>query len=271
MTETGIAEPELKIFTARLFAAGCVLPEAEVAGALDSWGAAPPAESRERLADYVSRRERGEPPAYILGGVRFLGAWVSVGTGAFIPRPWTEDVALVAIGRLGRPGIVVDIGTGAGPLAMTLATHSRSSQVFATENNEETLRWAHVNLDPLPNVTVLEGDLFAPLPLRLKGVVDLVVGCLPYVPRESLPNLPVDFLAYEPPAAFDGGGGGLDVVGRALAEGRQWLRPGAAIVLEIGAGQGPQARILAQAAGYAEVSVQLDSAGDDSAVVATSP
>ncbi|MFN2462985.1 MAG: class I SAM-dependent methyltransferase [Candidatus Dormibacteria bacterium] len=252
---------------ARLSAAGCVMPSEEVAAALAEWPAMEAGEKVRRLDDYAARRERGEPPAYILGGVRFLDGWVKVGPGAFVPRPWTEAVARVALDLLPPGGTVVDLGTGAGAIATAIARAATSSQVWATEVDAGALRWARRNLDAHPNSTLLAGDLFQPLPPSLRDGVDVVVGCLPYVPTASLATLPADFLAHEPAIAFDGGEDGLALVRRAIDDGRKWLRGGAWMVLEIGAGQGDPATRFARELGYREVQVRLDGDGDEAMVV----
>jgi release factor glutamine methyltransferase len=232
------------------------------------WGRGSPASIGRLLTDYADRRERGEPPAYILGGVSFMGAWVKVGPGAFVPRPWTEAVARAALELLGAAGNVVDLCAGAGPIAMAIATASAASQVWATEIDPGALRWAHANLDSLSNVTVLEGDLFEPLPSGLRGQFDVVVGCLPYVPTAATAVMPRDFRDYEPLVAFDGGPDGLSVVSRVVDQAAAWLRPGGWIVLEIGAGQGERAVELCRGAGYNKVVVRRDEDGDDAMIVA---
>jgi release factor glutamine methyltransferase len=264
------AERETMVTAAikRLAGVGCVMPAEEVEAALEAWGQAL-TDLPARLDDYVRRRSVGEPPAYILGGVPFLGHWVRVGPGAFIPRPWTEDVTRAAIDLLDEPGNLVDVGTGAGPIALAVARARRGATLWATELEPAALSWAHANLDGLENVTILQGDLFEPLPHALKERVNIVVGCLPYVPGTALDAMPRDFREHEPVGAFDGGPDGLAVVSRALEQATAWLRPGGWAIFEIGAGQGPQAAAAADACGYRLITIREDEDGDDAILLAS--
>lgn len=251
----------------RLASAGCVMPRDEVEAALEAWGAGVP-DVAAKLGEYVERRRFGEPPAYILGGVSFLGDWVRVGPGAFVPRPWTAAVCLAALDHLGERGVLVDVGTGAGAIAMAAARARPGAEVWATELDPDALTWAHRNLDSVDNVTVLAGSLLAPLPADLLGRVDVIVGCLPYVPASAINTMPRDFREHEPPVAFDGGPDGLRLVEGTLVEAPQWLRTGGRVVLEIGAGHGQLARQLARDHGYGRVEIGRDEDGDDAFLVA---
>ncbi|MGI8610093.1 MAG: N5-glutamine methyltransferase family protein [Candidatus Dormibacteria bacterium] len=261
-------EDAVRTTLARLAAAGCVLPGEEVAAALAAWDGSELTEILARLTEYAVRRERGEPPAYILGGTPFLGTWIKVGRGAFVPRPWTQAVARKAIDLLPPGGNAVDIGTGAGAVAAAIALASPASHLWATEIDPAAMTWARINLGALANVTLLQGDLFGPLPPDLEGAVDIVAGCLPYVPTAAVADLPRDFREHEPAVAFDGGSDGLGIVGRALAEATTWLRPGGWVVLEVGARQGARAIELSEAMGYVECVAARDEDGDDAMIIA---
>jgi release factor glutamine methyltransferase len=222
------------------------------------------------FAAMLARRAALEPVAYIVGQKEFFGLDFYVDPRVLVPRPETEllvELALAAASRLpphaSRP-LIADIGTGSGAIAVALAAHLPEATVYATDLSAGALAVAARNVERhglTGRVTLLHGDLLAPLP----GPVDLIVSNPPYtVLAEVEPNV----LAHEPHLALEGGPDGAALYRRLLAMAPEYLRPGGAVLLEIGAWQGELvAGLLRQALPAATVSVHQDLAGRDRVVV----
>jgi release factor glutamine methyltransferase len=198
-------------------------------------------EERAALRASIERRAKGEPLQYVTGEMPFRHLVLRVRPGVFIPRPETEVLVDVALETLG-PGspVVVDLCTGSGAVAVSIAHETPSAVVYATDLDPAAVALARENAERAgvaDRVTVLEGDLFAPLPRDLRGRVALVVANPPYVPSAEVPALPADVLGYEPHLALDGGPDGLDVARRIMAEAREWLAPSCVLSVELDAGR----------------------------------
>lgn len=191
-----------------------------------------------RLHELLARRCRGEPLQYILGEADFGGLALVVGPGVFIPRPETELLVERALAHAPATGAAVDLGTGSGAVACALAVRRPGLRVWATELDPRAAAWARRNVARLGlggRVTVLDGDLFAPLAeARAPAAFDVVVSNPPYIATDGLPTLPEEVRSHEPAAALDGGSGGLDVIRRILAAAPAWLRRGGRLCLEVG-------------------------------------
>jgi release factor glutamine methyltransferase len=211
----------------------------------------------ELLDSLVGRRLTGEPLAWITGSVSFCGLEIRVDPGVYVPRWQSELLARRAVERLPATGSAIDLCTGAGAIAKTLMTQRPGARVVASDVDERAVACATAN-----GVEVYRGDLFAPLPHALHGRVDVVVGVVPYVPTPELGLLQRDTFAFESPLSYDGGEDGTGILRRAIADAPRFLRPGGALLLELGAGQ-PEALAedLARA-GYVDVTVLLDEDGD---------
>jgi len=229
----------------------------------------------DRYRDLVRRRAGGEPLQHILGETEFFGRPFKVEPGVFIPRPETERLVEIAASLL-APGdrnllepVAVEVGTGTGIVAVSLALEVPRLAVWATDVDPAAADLARRNAHRHGvegRVTVLEGSRFDPLPARLKGAVDLLVSNPPYVRTAEIEELQVEVRAHDPRAALDGGADGL-VFYRALASGLgAWLRPGGAVAVEIGADQGEQVPPILAASGVQELAVHKDYAGRDRVV-----
>jgi release factor-specific protein-(glutamine-N5) methyltransferase len=191
-------------------------------------------DERAALREGVKRRAAGEPLQYVTGEVAFRHLIVKVRPGVLIPRPETEvlvDTGLPAIdAALAERGeaIVVDLCTGSGCIALSVAQERPGARVTASDISPVACAVAAENaerLDLAERLRVCEGDLFSALPSELKGTVDVLIANPPYVPSADIVELPAEVAGFEPHLALDGGEDGLDVYRRILAEGREWLRP----------------------------------------------
>jgi len=203
----------------------------------------PPAES-DKFGRLVDRRLQHEPSAYILGQCQFCGIDLYVDPRVLIPRPETELLvgeALAFAGQRFPQGWgcrAADVGTGSGALAVALALRLPQTIIYATDVSPGALEVARVNCGRHgveERVRLLEGDLLQPLP----ETVDLIIANLPYVEEKDLPDLMPEIRDYEPMAALAGGEDGLEKMERLLSQAGEKLRPGGAVMLEIGQGQGP--------------------------------
>jgi release factor glutamine methyltransferase len=211
---------------ARLRAAGCVYAEDEADVLLRQTSDA------ATLEELVSRREQGEPLEYVVGWAQFCGLRIAVEPGVFVPRRRSEALALAAAAlarSLGQRPRVVDVCCGSGAIGAVVAS-ATPVDLYATDVDPVAVRCARRNLAA---ATVLQGDLFEPLPPQLRGLLGLVVANAPYVPTGEIPFLPTEARLYEQPAALDGGPDGLDVHRRIAAAATEWLKPGGYLLIEV--------------------------------------
>lgn len=227
-------------------------------------------QERTALRESVKRRASGEPLQYVTGEMAFRHIVVRVVPGVFIPRPETETLAEECLTFLNAPGapeapLVVDACTGSGAVACALAFEAPQARVFATDLSPLAVETARANAQRLgldERVTVLEGDLLAPLPHDLLGTVDCLIANPPYIPSANLPDLPCEVLGFEPGLALDGGADGLDVARRLMTAGREWLRPGGLLAMELDEGC-VQDAVKAMREWYEDTRTVRDLAGRD--------
>jgi len=220
----------------------------------------------------IERRAAGEPLQYVLGSWGFRRLDLFVDARVLIPRPETEQVVEVALRELAAlPGArtVVDLGTGSGAIALSLAVEVPSVEVWATDVSEAALEVARANLSGLAGraatrVRVTAGAWFDALPPALAGQVDLIVSNPPYVGAAE--TLPPEVADWEPATALVAGPTGLEAVEQILAGAGRWLRRPGTLVLEIAPHQAGPAVALAARLGY-ETDVRPDLAGRDRALV----
>jgi release factor glutamine methyltransferase len=262
LEEKGIASPRLN--AERLL--GDVLGLARIDLYLQHDRPVTPAEL-DRYRDYVRRRAAGVPLQTLIGLTEFYSRSFRVEPGVFIPRPETEILVEECVRLLTLPEsrlvapLAVEVGTGTGVIAISLAAEIPALEVWATDVNPAAVQLAERNarrLGVASRVHVLEGDLFAPLPTRLAGRYDLLVSNPPYVRQDAIDDLPVEVAKHDPREALDGGRDGLTFY-RALAAGLdRWLQSDGAVAVEIGADQDAPVTEIFHRAGCRDVQVVRD-------------
>ncbi|MFJ9055970.1 putative protein N(5)-glutamine methyltransferase [Streptomyces sp. NPDC102409] len=204
--------------------AGCVFAEDEAELLLSA------ADGPDELASMAERRAAGLPLEHVLGWAEFCGLRIAVDPGVFVPRRRTEFLVRQAAALAPRPAVVVDLCCGSGALGTALASSLPDAELHAADVEPAAVRCARRNVGALG--TVYEGDLFAPLPASLRARVDVLLANVPYVPTEDVGLLPAEARIHEPLVALDGGGDGLDVMRRVVAEATDWLAPGGSLLVE---------------------------------------
>jgi release factor glutamine methyltransferase len=212
----------------------------------------------EPLRELVKRRAQGEPLQHLLGNVEFLGRTFLSDKRALIPRPETELLAERLLkSQKPPPARVLDVGTGSGVLALTLAAEWTDAEVHAVDISLEALSLSRENavaLGLLERVKFHHGNLLE----TLNGEFGLIVANLPYVPSGDIPGLSRE-VQHDPKLALDGGPDGADLIRRLVAGARSFLR--GTLALEIGHEQSAGlAQELAEA-GYRDVQPSSDYQG----------
>lgn len=232
-----------------------------------------------RFDALVARRAGGEPLQYVLGRWGFRTLDLMVDRRVLIPRPETEVVAGLAIDALTRRGhdvdralVAVDLGTGSGAIALSIAVECARARVIATDVSAEALAVARANLAGIgraaTRVSIREGSWFTALGPELEGSIDLIVANPPYVADdEPLPAVVGD---WEPARALRAGPAGLDDLRHIVTHAPRWLADSGVVVLEMAPDQTETVAAWAEAEGLA-ASVHPDLSGRARAVVARKP
>jgi release factor glutamine methyltransferase len=217
----------------------------------------------------VERRAGREPLQHITGRAHFRGITVQVGPGVFVPRPETEVVAGWAIEALAgvRAPVVVDLCSGSGVLALSIAEEVPGAKVHAVELDQRAVAWLERNARGT-RVSVHRADAAVALP-QLDGKVHAVVSNPPYVGEEELADVDVEVRDHDPLQALTGGPDGLDVIRVIERRARRLLRRGGLLVIEHSDRQGTSAPELVEAAGgWSDVADHKDLTGRDRFVTA---
>jgi release factor glutamine methyltransferase len=195
-----------------------------------------PKRHEETFKTFIKRRIKGEPHAYITAHREFYGLDFEVDKRVLIPRPETELLVEQAIEKAKNyPNpVIVDIGTGSGVIAVSLAKNLPHAQIYAVDISKAALKVTERNCrkhQVEERVTLVRGDLLESSPEQ----VDIIVANLPYVLTGEVPKVNTD--GFEPDLALDGGADGLDAIRRLCRQAKDMLQPGGCLMLEIGQGQ----------------------------------
>jgi release factor glutamine methyltransferase len=222
----------------------------------------------------VERRLAGFPLQYLTGEMEFFSLSFLVSPAVLIPRPETEILVEAILERLpsrGPPWKVVDLGTGSGVVAVSLAVHLPQARLRATDRSSEALAVALRNArrhGVADRISFSQGDLWESLRGE-EGTFQAVVSNPPYVSRDQLQDLPPEIRLHEPFLALDGGPDGLEVIRRVVAEAPRFLCQDGILALEMGAGQAPAVKgLLAATKAFGQPRVVEDYAGIERVVMA---
>jgi release factor glutamine methyltransferase len=219
-----------------------------------------PEDVRARMRDLVKRRGNAEPVAYLIGYREFFSLKFEVGPGVFIPRPETETLVIEALAALKttaaetnseRPQRVLDLCTGSGCIAISVAVNAPGAQVVAIEQSPAAMEFTRRNASRHKvedRVEIREGDLFS----EVAGdeIFDVIASNPPYVTKAEIEGLQADVRKFEPHAALDGGEDGLDIVRRIAERAPSHLIAGGFLMMEISPEQADTTLAIFQQAGF---------------------
>jgi release factor glutamine methyltransferase len=273
LAAAGVASPRHDAEELAAFVLGCPRSRLLVAGDLSQG-------QQLVFSRLVERRASRVPLQHLTGSAPFRYLEVAVGPGVFVPRPETEVVAgwcidalrevdeLRAVDELrSAEPLVVDLCTGSGVIALSIAHEVRGATVHAVEREADAYDWARRNATGT-RVIVHRGDAAHAL-AELDGTVDLVVGNPPYLPDTHRDQVDPEVRDHDPDAALWGGADGLDGPRMIEAAGRRLLREGGLVAVEHSDDQGPAVAAIFRASGeWEHIAVRQDLAGRDRFVTA---
>lgn len=245
------------------------------------------ADAWKRALSAAGKRAAGAPLAYAVGHANFRGLTLDVDERVLIPRPETELLIDLVLARCSR-GVVADVGTGAGAIALALASEGSFERVIATDISRDALEVAEANARKVgvTNVEFVQGDLLSALGENRQPRTDrppsvhitaaaenglsAVVSNPPYISFSEISELPASVRDWEPAVALFSADGGMAATRRLVHQAADRLRGGGLLALEVDARRASLvAELVASDRRYSDVSVQLDYAGRERFVLAT--
>lgn len=234
---------------------------------------------KRKLHELVERRLAGTPLAHITGRQHFMGLELLAGPEALVPRRETEILGNAALSllrevvRMRGDATIVDVCTGSGNLALSLASHEPAARVFASDISNDAVDLARRNVAHFKladRVTVLQGDLLSAFDTEdFHGRVDLLTCNPPYISSSKVNTMHEEVREREPREAFDGGPFGVRILQRIVHDAVRFLRPGGWLAFELGLGQGPPfMRRMERDGRYRELRAVHDEQGQVRAIVA---
>lgn len=212
------------------------------------------------LRELVRRRGQGEPLQHLLGTVEFAGRVFLCDNRALVPRPETEQLIELLKSRIPNPtSRILDVGTGSGVIALSLAANFPEARVTATDISDDALALARENAERLGltnRIEWLTGDLL----IYVNHVYDVIVANLPYVAALDRAGLSREVL-HDPEIALFGGERGDEVVRRLIEAAPAKLEPGGLLALEVGLGQADDLAALMAEKNYHDIRKEADYAG----------
>lgn len=255
------------------------------------------ADERAKMREWVRRRGAGEPLQLICGFAPFRHLTIRVQPGVLVPRPETEVLVSESLKALKLPSVaahvisgpdgleetleadlpnieVVDLCTGSGCIACSIASEYPAAHVIAIDIDPKALNLTQRNVDELglsERVELLHSDLLAGLVSDGRDRFDLIISNPPYVPTAVCQSLDSEVKDYDPLLALDGGKDGLDLVRRFIKDAFYCLKPGALLALELYEGHMDKAKALLEEHGFVSVSVKEDLTGRPRVILARKP
>lgn len=241
------------------------------------------AKSIKTIQQYAERRAAGEPIHYIIGHLEFMGLRIAVGPGVLIPRPETEllveetikqlrsqkaeerqaqgrNVASSHVTHNSSPMTILDLCTGSGCVALSLAQAFPSAAVVGSDISPAALQYAKKNAagNAIDTVMFIEGDLFAPFAGQK---FTCIIANPPYIKTSDIQGLQSEIKLHEPLSALDGGQDGLDFYRRIVTEAPDFLKPGGVLIMELGHDQADDVMGMARTNAFVDIRCILDYAG----------
>lgn len=214
------------------------------------------------LRELVKRRGSGEPLQHLLGTVEFCGRSFRCDKRALVPRPETEQLVELLISHFKSEitySRIIDVGTGSGVIALTLAAEFPKAEIIGTDVSEDALILARENAERLglaDRIRLLRSNLLE----NVQPGFDLIVANLPYVSNEDRQNLSREVL-HDPEIALFAGARGDELVRQLIAQSLSWLRPGGMLAMEIGIGQSEALVAVLTEKNYRDISTEKDYSG----------
>lgn len=204
-----------------------------------------------RIAD---ERLTGRPLWYIIGDTDFCGYTIKVDERVLIPRPETEELAMLVVGIAEEGQSVLDLCTGSGAVAVAvykeLEKYNRKVKMTATDISADALALAKENAEANgADILFLQSDLFS----RIRGRFDIIVSNPPYIPSADIEGLQREVKDYEPRLALDGGADGLDIYRRIAQDCGKYLNRGGMVILEVGEGEAQEVIKLFKSVAYSMI------------------
>lgn len=232
--------------------------------------------TKDELSTYrglIQRRLGGEPTQYLVGSKEFYGRRFSVDARVLIPRSETELLVEAALRQVKKdqPARVLDVCTGSGCIAVSIAAERPQASVWAIDLMPGALEVAKQNAEAHQvdgRVSLFQGDLLAPLPPG--ATFDVIVSNPPYVKTGDLATLQRE-VRQEPREALDGGADGVRLIARLVTDALPRLKPGGLLAMEIGEDEGAAVRELLTRAGYHDVKIEKDLARHERIALGRAP
>jgi|Wag4MinimDraft_11_1082651.scaffolds.fasta_scaffold00329_10 release factor glutamine methyltransferase len=225
-------------------------------------------EQLERFLEFVNMRKSHIPYQYIVKKQYFMGLEFFVDENVLIPRPETEILVEETLKRLKRGDVVLDIGTGSGAIAVSIAKYFPDCTVYAVDISKKAIEIAKHNAKKqgvLDRIFFIESDLFCNLPPNLK--FDFIVSNPPYIKKREIELLQEE-VKKEPIVALDGGEDGLFFYKKIIREAPFYIKSGGKIGFEIGYSQKEEVTTLLEESGFKDVEIIKDLAGIDRVIIA---
>ncbi|MCR2044678.1 peptide chain release factor N(5)-glutamine methyltransferase [Anaerosalibacter massiliensis] len=234
----------------------------------------------DKFLDFIEKRKEGWPLSYILKEKEFYGLNFYIEEGVLVPRPDTEILVEWIINKVNEEFKneyldIVELGTGSGCIALTLAYYLENIKVFAVDIDDKALKVAKINRDKFKlnnKVKFYKGDLFNGIKtLQLEGKVDIIVSNPPYIPTEDISKLQIEVREHEPKNALDGGESGFSYYEKIVPDSKEYLKREGILAVEIGYDQGTYVKRLFNENGFKDIYIIKDFQGLDRVVVGRVP